>query len=488
MAYLHDREDDVQGQAPAGSTPSTIMSGYGAGATSTPSSTGMTSSALIPSFSLPPKDEGPSATGYVNFDRFFNANEGAAKNTANQVAGGVANSAKTAQGGLGGVVSSFNQQAQAGTAGGPTSQQQAWAANGGDSSKGGTAGAPGKPEGPKSYLDANGHETTTAPNSGLSSTSTRNPQPGDNVSPSTGSGTNSRGGWVSTPAQTPSRAVTEDQLTNGAQGAYTGPTSLDVMSGYGAANDAKAAADDQLAATSSDAGIQGLLQAQGQPGGYSEGQSEFDAALTGAAGQQQFADERNQYGGLDKMFTDAGTNAQNTAQGDMATSLGNAGAYGALDSEYNANKQKQAADAPGFIPVAGGVSALSGNTAGDSTQTAGKVQQLGVSNQSGADTFVKGQGTAGSGDPSKPSFNYVGDQGSPNPSVGSDGTINMPSGVGKAGPDWGTFWGSGGPQNGSNWNPSSDPATANLTSAQWQNLAQMTPQQRAAWWAANHKS
>jgi hypothetical protein len=388
MAYTRKPDDEAaqQGAPAAGGgdtgSPQRIMSGYGAGAVGTGTAGQPQSSAPTPAQQQ--ASSGPSATGYVNFERFFDANADAAKRSAGQVASTVGKSAETAKSDLGGVVSSFNQQAQAGTPSGPST---------GD------------------FRNASGMVTHNA--KGGQSGSYGTTQPGASAT------SQDKQKWTAGAA-------------NAAKG-YTGPTSLDVMSGYGAANDAKARAEDQLSATSSDAGLQGLLQAQSQPGGYSDQQSAFDAALAGAAGQGQFANERQQYGNLDKLFNDADTNAQNTVAQQQQLAQNAQTQYGMLGDQ---EAQTEAANTP----------AASGAITTPAVAPPGDPTTLGGEDPNGIYFF--GQGNAGS------------------PEAGS-----VAAKIGFNGQD-----------------PIDEQIYQQLTAEEWRSLNSMTADQAKAWWANKKKA
>lgn len=341
MPYLRNKTtdqpggDDEQQQAPGGggpsSSPSRLMSGYGA----TPTAT--TVGTLSPSYSMQPGAQqsaqsglNSSATGYVNFDRFFNANQGAAKTQANNLNNQVVGAGKAAESDLGNTVSSFNKAAQAGSVAAPNQEQQDWSQYADDDV-----------QHPKVVTGTQLQNQNATPSNSNPEAQTQT-QEGITSQPTRG-GTSSSGNIVTptAPYDQGQAAYDANAVAMGATGSYTGPSTLDTMAGYGDAETAKTSAEDQLAGLQTTGGIQGLLQADGNAGGYSQNQSAFDAALDQRAGQPDFNNTQSEYGNLDSLFNTAQTNAQNTAAADTTSSAANAGAYQGLMDSYT---QRQAAD------------------------------------------------------------------------------------------------------------------------------------------------
>lgn len=308
MAYIPKKpgQDDLSDQQQA---PGRIMSGYGAAAPTT----GPQFGAPVPvtgGMKTAPQDSGPSATGYVNFDRFFNANQSGAEKTAQKTQQDVANKADTAKASLGKLQQGFGSAVQQGTVQGPDQGARDYAATG-------------QVKGPVSSQVAQAQPSAAVANQAAARAQS---QPAK--------------------AHDPTADEYQSQINARKNGTYSGPTSLDVMSGYGNASQQAHAAQDALDATKSQGGLQGLLQSenQGAPGGYSDAQSAFDAALVGQAGGQGFANQRNYYGNFEDLFNNAAQQAGGQVGQAQQASKEAVGQWGAVDA---ANQARQAAPAPG---------------------------------------------------------------------------------------------------------------------------------------------
>lgn len=90
------------------------------------------------------------------------------------------------------------------------------------------------------------------------------------------------------------------------QNGYQGPNSYTEFADLSALNDSIVGAQSNLNSLGSYEGVQGAIQARAQ-GPYTQGQSRFDAALIGGAGQDRFANLRNQFSDLGSAVTNAAT-------------------------------------------------------------------------------------------------------------------------------------------------------------------------------------
>lgn len=303
MAYLRKPSEQQD------ETPDRIMAGYGSSAQTAaqPGANsqvgGMASPGPAPQQPQPyspSPDTGPSGSGYINFERIFNANADSAQKTAQKTAADIAGKADAAKSALGQVQNQFESAAQRGTVKAPDKGAQDYFNTG-------------KVPGPVTSQSAMQSQAA-------GQLAQRQPAPNT--------------------LRKPTAADYESQAKYAANNGYSGPSALDVMSGYGDALQKGHAAYDALQATQTQGGLQGLLQSesQGAPGGYSDNQSAFDAALVGRAGGQQFANERNQYGNLEKLFNDAQNAASGRAAEAGSNSAANAAQWGALQ---NAQAQRQ---------------------------------------------------------------------------------------------------------------------------------------------------
>ncbi len=255
---------------------------------------------------------GPSPSGqYTNFDRLYAANADAAKATAGQMRQGVESSAQKAQQGLGGLQHEFNQR----VTGGALSQMPG---QGQQQTAGGVAAV-----------------TSARPESGPAGTTYTGPPGQTNV----------------------------DQWRTYSQAKYTGPDSLEALQRYGQVAADTREAQRQLGATASQEGREALLRRQASAGGYTRGQSRFDAGLTGYAGGPGFEETRKRYGDLEKALTDANAASRGSADRARGFTEQAAKAYGGMVSDWEkseaarqATEAAKAAEAKGLGTQAGAVS------------------------------------------------------------------------------------------------------------------------------------
>lgn len=124
---------------------------------------------------------------------------------------------------------------------------------------------------------------------------------------------------------------------------YSGPNDLRSEPGWSGLESQTRDAEDALGATRDNAGLQGLVD-RNYAGSRTAGGSSLDAALTGAAGGQRFAELRGKYGGLSKMLGEADTAAKGRADAARTSSADAAAAYGKRAEATDA-ANKAAADA-----------------------------------------------------------------------------------------------------------------------------------------------
>ncbi len=223
---------------------------------------------------------------YVNFSRYIDANKDVANSTASSVAGEVDKSASKAQTGLQAAQGKFQQGMQAGSPFATTPRAMA-------------ASAQATMPNPMARFQAQG------------------------VTPST---------------------TTAEQARQRAGATYTGPTGLGVSDQL---RTDTTAAGKQLAATGTDAGRQALLQQQyGQGGGYTQGMSSLDAALTGSVGGKQFSALRAKYGDLNGKLEGGERAAREQAANAAASTSTTASNYATQAADFEAadrERQRQAA-------------------------------------------------------------------------------------------------------------------------------------------------
>lgn len=389
MAYLHN-DDDAEGkQKPIGQADSGLLSGYG----------GMTASALGPTALGMPKLYGtggsaPTATGHVNFDRIYAANEGVANRDAHAMGSAAQGAAQKAQTGLAGLQQAFTSQSKAAQGTGPTAAQSEWAGNAG------TGVVPGKQvvaahyssTGQSGISDPHANDAAKNINAVTSQVHTGN----DMADKILGTGfhlqdqgdqgaahsdqsyvTEGQDGLQSSdhvdrdangnPTATTDPGFGRDPATDaaneaavraGATGQYAGPGSLQDMAGYQGLLADYGKASHSLSGLQDDAHIQGSLD-ENAAGPHIEGGSKLDAALIGQAGRPEFAQLGEKYNGLggemmaaqkasglegDAARTAAGQNAT-AYKGLLGQYLGRQGADQSTEDTSQAASDKRIADA-----------------------------------------------------------------------------------------------------------------------------------------------
>lgn len=135
------------------------------------------------------------------------------------------------------------------------------------------------------------------------------------------------------PGATKGDADLEAAVRAGAAGKYGGPNSLQDLEGYKGLLGDYGKAERSLSGLTDDAHLQGMLDEQSK-GAHIEGGSKLDAALTGAAGREDFARLRQQYKGLGGELGAADKSAGAQAAQSRAAAEQNASQYKGLLSQY----------------------------------------------------------------------------------------------------------------------------------------------------------
>lgn len=121
-----------------------------------------------------------------------------------------------------------------------------------------------------------------------------------------------------------------------AQQTYQGPKSLLDLQNYDTAAAAVDKAKTEAAQVGEQGGLQALLEDEyGKDKQYTQGMGKFDAALTGAAGGQRFADLKRKYGGLDALLGQALTKSADTGRQAAINTADAARQYQTDIDEYN---------------------------------------------------------------------------------------------------------------------------------------------------------
>lgn len=348
MAYQRDENEEEQpGQA--GADRAGLLGGY-------LDSTAAPGSALAPAAMPQYYGSGgsaPSATGHVNFDRIYAANEGVSNREATRMGSDAQQGAQHAQQGLAGLQSKFSSQSKAAEGSAPTEQQRNWATYGSTNVAPGkrvtdvyyTPSGPGGMPGQSHVLDPKGTnadkvrnalpdtgfkgidfftKTAFAPTDPTAKQSTQSfvteeqepdyagpgvvrDKNGNVITDSNGSAIvpdangnalhDANGNPISVPYDQNNGAADEAAVRAAAAGQYNGPGSLQDVEGYKGLLDDYRRAQGGLAGLTDNAHLQGVLeQAQHEP--HIEGGSRLDAALIGQAGRPEFERLGQQYRGL----------------------------------------------------------------------------------------------------------------------------------------------------------------------------------------------
>jgi hypothetical protein len=315
----------------------------------------------------------PTATGHVNFDRIYAANEGTAQRDAARMGQSAQGAATKAQQGLGSLQQQFSSQSKA-AEGVPA--QQAWKdwaahastgvdhgkqvkdayftpsgqANWGGGPKPAASGIPVSGFGVGGLQTLNAGQKAIADQTGAPTTGTEPPQQSYVTEEQEGltsgeSVTRDASGNVTGVEQHPGMdPATEAAVRAAAAGKYTGPGSLQDMAGYKGLLGDYEGAQRQLSGLQDDAHIQGALD-ETNKGPYIEGGNRLDAALIGQAGRPDFANLEQKYAGLGGELGAA--NKASFAQGDASRAAAEANAkesQGLLDQYLGRQSADQQAE------------------------------------------------------------------------------------------------------------------------------------------------
>jgi hypothetical protein len=369
MAYQRKDETQKDDQQPIGGKTPGMLSGYLSTSTvplAQPNLYGTGGSA-------------PTATGHVNFDRIYAANEGTAQRDARAMGNNATRAAGQAHNALGDFQSRFNSQSAAAAGHGPSSQEQQWAASGatgvtpGKQVKAAYFDAPsvtqsespqqrgppprtvsdrelvamGKPDSTGKQWNSLAEYDAANPDSGGTPTDTSH----QSYVTESQEGLDSGGAGVTRDAQgnvigtTDARdssgdATNEAAVRAGAAAQYGGPGSLADMGDYQNLLDQYGKAEQGLKGLQDNNHIQGALEQDAQ-GPHIEGGSKLDAALIGQAGRPEFARIGEMYKGFGDEVGAANAASIATADANKATAAQNASQYQGLLDQYTG---RQSAD------------------------------------------------------------------------------------------------------------------------------------------------
>lgn len=310
MPYQRPEDDDLLD--PNGSGGSGLLAGYGGAQRSGPQPMQATQPKAYTS-----QGSGPSVTGHVNFDRIYAANEATANRSAQQLGAQTAGQAQKAKTGLGDMKAKFQSQSVAAQGSAPSADDVGRAR--------GTGGPAFKAE--RSLAAPQGKVGQYLAESQSGATMVHAP---DNEA-----------NWL-------------DSMKAKAARTYDGPDSLlDVDGAEGLLSDYRRA-QDSLTGIKSDAGLESLLAKQNK-GPHIEGGNRLDAALTGAAGREDFARLNEQNKGMRGELDSAIQDSAFQGQSSRGLAQANSDAYGMLLGEYmDRNAPKGVPGDNGAGPVAKG--------------------------------------------------------------------------------------------------------------------------------------
>lgn len=313
MPYVLDEEDDKDKAAlGAPAAPGGIASG------------GM-SPAQAPGVAGAQSAPGATSSPYVEFGRYLSANKAGADATAQKLGDSLEAGGKEVKQGLGAAQTAFDAGVDAGTPEymrkAKPGQARGLVAAGAERGTG-TVAAPAQPQAPGTIQAAPGPKVAPIQ------------APDTAPTPALGLQGAPQGGGPS---------LTPEEVAARAHATYTGPGSLSEGSDWAGLLDKGDQASRKVNLTGQrgaggnlqgDAGIQTLLQEQHAGPGYTQGQSRFDAALTGAVGRGRFGELQRDYGDLGGSLRKADAASKDTAA--MARSdVGTSGlAYGRALDDY----------------------------------------------------------------------------------------------------------------------------------------------------------
>lgn len=231
-------------------------------------------------------DSGPSATGYVNFDRLYNANAGVAQREAGARSDAIAKQAGAAKQGLAGAQSKFQSGLTGAANTGPTADDYSYATGGQKFGQGEAGGIAEQPNAgaPSVQIPGGGQAMGLEP--------------------------------AARQRATKSEAEWRSGLEAGAKSGYSGPNALSGMDEYAKLTQDTAAAQD--------AAMNPLV-----------GMNKTDAALLGAAGRPRFEADKVKYGGLKSDLAKANEASFADAKARQAADAEARGNYERLLSDYD---------------------------------------------------------------------------------------------------------------------------------------------------------
>jgi hypothetical protein len=281
----------------------------------------------------PINPQASSASGFVSFDQRLNANQGAADAMAGRVAGNTQKAAEKAKGQLGQVQQTFNEQLQGGSLQAPPAPKPA-----GNTTLSAAQGTPppGQPAAsvvPAGMVRGGSPYNQILQSGGAMTAAPTLPTAGRTLAPT---GTALRQIGAPPIGGDSMRRVLSDREKS--QVAYSGPDSLRGVEGFDALERATLDADSRLGATRDNAGREQLV-ADAYAGSRTGGGSALDAALTGAAGGERFAQLRRNYGSLGKLLSEADVRSQAQADAARASTADAAKAYGVIADKADADQK-----------------------------------------------------------------------------------------------------------------------------------------------------
>jgi hypothetical protein len=282
---------------------------------------------------------GDSGSDFVNFDRYWNANQGAAENTANTVAGGVEGAANDAATGLSDLSSQFGANVKAGTGSGPQNGSVVQTAMGGNVL---TVGGK-RWETPDASAPATATSTTSQSERTLTGGGRSSADPFGQ--PATARPTDPNA--ITNPSPTPTPAppvLTRADLLKGSEQKYTGPLGLQDDPGFDAVTGKITDAASQVGALGNKDKLGALLSKNYGSAPVGSGGNELDSLLTNRAGRGRFDAIQKGYGDLEDRVgraVSAGDNQVKTAQDDTTDA---AGQYQGLLDQFDAAAPKTAAE------------------------------------------------------------------------------------------------------------------------------------------------
>ncbi len=283
----------------------------------------------------PNNPQASGASGFVSFGQRLAANQGAAEQMAGKVASDARAGHQTATDKLGQVQGAFGSQVKAGSLAAPAAPSSP-----APQVTLGQAAAP--PAGQSAAMAGMVRGGTTAsPYNRLLQPAAAPAMTAQPTLPTTGRGLDPTRTALRT-AAAPAPELGPKMLTDREKAGvtYSGPEDLRGVDGFDALEQSALDADDRLASTADNAGLEGLVS-DAYAGSRTGGGTTLDAAFTGAAGGERFADLRRQYAGLSKKVSDANLAAQGQASAAKASTADAAKGYGAKADAADADQKRR---------------------------------------------------------------------------------------------------------------------------------------------------